>query len=414
MSVLAKALPAVSGTILARVVVLVIGLAASVITARVLGPDGRGKYFAVVALAGVIAQAGNLGLSSSNTYIAAREPALSAGLVANGLWICLLTGGITAAVLAIFGAGWAERLDVTEDVLWPVCLLGPAILGFTFASSILVANLRFGALNSWQVANALIVILALGACALTGAEVLGFILATTFAAVVVMIGVNMTIARQFEPIFAFDATLFHRGVGFASRAYLALLFGYLLQRVAVGFLAIYARPDDIGHFSIASQIYDVLIIVPSTIGLVLFPTLLKQVTGRREITLQVLGITMALMLIMCVILAWIGGWLIPWVFGRDFAPAFTVLLCLLPGALLISIVTVLSQYLVSGGFPTALVLIWAAGLAACVAISTPLIRRYGAPGAAVAQSIGVAIVSIGVITMFQVRRWRSSDSQATR
>lgn len=410
MSALAKVLPAVSGTILARVSVLAIGFATSVITARALGPDGRGRYFAVVTLAGIVAQFGNLGLSSSNTYLAAREPSLSWGLVANGLWVCLATGLVTAAVLAAFSVEWSTRLGVTPGILWAVCLLGPAILGFTFASSVLVANLRFRALNWWQVTNASIAMIALGACALLGAGVGTFVIATTFAAVVAAIGASASVAGTGQRIAGFNIPLFRRGIGFALRAYLALLFGYLLQRVAVGFLAACARPGDIGIFSVASQIYDVLIIVPTTIGLVLFPTLIKQQDGRRETTLQILGVTMVLMVGACMVLAWVGDWLIPRVFGRDFSPSFTVLLCLLPGAMLISIITVLSQYLVAGGFPSTLVLLWAAGLAICMATSAPLISRYGAAGAAAAQSIGIAVVGAGVIAMFNTSPWRHRDS----
>lgn len=403
LNALARALPAVSGTILARLVVLAVGLLTSVITARALGPDGRGKYFAVVTLAGVIAQVGNLGVSSSNTYIAAREPAVSWGLLVNGLWICVLTGVVTSVGLAVFDAGWAARFEVDVGLLWPVALLGPAVLGFTYASSILAANLKFGTLNLWQVINAVLAMLVLSACAYFGTTVQAFVLATTFAALVAMVGASMSIARRQGETCVFSAPLFRRSVGFAARAYLALLFGYLLQRVAVGFLAAYARPEDLGHYSVASQIYDVLIIAPSSIGLVLFPTLLKQDVGRRETTIKALGVTMMLILAACSLLAWVGDWVIPAVFGRDFAPSYAVMLWLLPAALLISAVTVLSQYIVSSGFPSVLVLVWAAGLVACAAVSAPLIARHGAVGAAVSQSIGAAVVCGGVLLIFLMR-----------
>jgi antigen flippase len=407
-SELARKLPAVTGTIAARMVILVTGLIASIITARALGPDGRGQYYAIMTLAALVSQFGNLGLSSSNTFLAAREPRLSWPLMQNGLWLCSTLGFITAACVALGGEALAQRLGVSLLLLWSVSVIGPAMLAFTFASSVLVANERFTALNSWQLLNAILALVLLAACAAAGAPIEAFIIATAAAAVITVFAVTVQLSRGETPTLRFDVVLFRRGIAFASRAYLALLIGFLIQRAAVTLLAVFRDTREIGFFSVAAQIYDVLVIVPASIGMVLFPMLIRNGSGSWDTTKQALKGTVIVMSLACLATLAVGGYVIPLVFGQDFAPAFDVLVWLLPGVLLISITTVLSQFLVADGFPGALVVLWAVGLGISVAFGVPLTRSYGAAGAAAAQSIGTAAVCVGVAVMSLRRAWSAT------
>jgi O-antigen/teichoic acid export membrane protein len=409
----ASRIPAVAGTIVARIVVLAAGLGASIVTARALGPGGRGQYYALTTVAATIAQFGNLGLSSSNTYLAARDRAASWSLVVNGLWICAAIAVIAVAVIAVTGEQLAVRLQVPRELLWAACLLGPAMLAFTFGSSVLVANERFGSLNGWQVLNALLAAGALGACAAMGAGVSTFVMATALAAIVTVGVLTVDLARGQRISLRFDISLFRRGMAFASRAYLALLIAFLLQRAAVTLLAAYRAPREIGFFSVAAQIYDVLVIFPTSVSMVLFPMLIRQRTETWATTRQVLMVTFCVMLVACVLAAILGRPLIPLVFGHAFTPSYAVMLWLLPGVILISIITILSQFLVADGFPAALVVNWVVGFGCCLAAGIPLTERFGAPGAAAAQSIGIAAVAIGATFLTAQRIRGAARREAT-
>ena len=142
MNNIARTLPAVSFTVAARLIVLVTGFAASVVTARVLGVEGRGQYYAVMTLGAIVAQIGNLGLSSSNTFLAARDPAHSWPLVVNSVWVALAVGVATALFVALSGDFVSRRLGVAPALAWALCVLGPSILVFTLCSGVLVANER--------------------------------------------------------------------------------------------------------------------------------------------------------------------------------------------------------------------------------------------------------------------------------
>lgn len=396
MSFLSSKFGAVAGTVVARIAVVVTGLATSILTARALGPEGRGAYYAVVTLSAILAQFGNLGLSSSNTFLAARNPSFSTALTINSVWVSLATSGLAWIAVVVVGPLLASRLGVDRDLVWPVAVIGPAMLCFTLASSILVAREQWTALNSWQVANAVVAAALLALCAALSLQASQFLIATAIAALLSVAGILWQLLSKEKVAPRFDLSLFRAGFKYSARAYVALLLGFLLQRTAVTVLAMGASPREVGYFSIAAQIADVLAIVPTTIGMVLFPALLKRATGTWETTRQALVGTVALMTVICAVTAALGGFLIPWLFGADFAPSHRVLLYLLPGTLFLSVVTVLSQYLVTDGFPVRLLLTWCAGLALSVVLGITLVGTYASIGAAAAQSIGLGFVCVGL------------------
>ena len=77
-----------------------VSLATGVLTARLLGPEGRGEYFLGVTVLTLAAQLATLGLHSSNTYLLSRRSEALPALVANSFWFALTGGALSA--LAFF------------------------------------------------------------------------------------------------------------------------------------------------------------------------------------------------------------------------------------------------------------------------------------------------------------------------
>ncbi|HEX3048420.1 MAG TPA: hypothetical protein VHY08_26970, partial [Bacillota bacterium] len=81
-------------TLLSRILTFGISLLATIITARFLGPEGRGEFIFITTVGAIIAQFGNFGLHAGNTYLVAQDQKLLGGLLANSFWISLLAGGL--------------------------------------------------------------------------------------------------------------------------------------------------------------------------------------------------------------------------------------------------------------------------------------------------------------------------------
>ena len=67
----------VTQTVITRLIVVITGVATSIVTARVLGPEGRGAFYFVFTFATLATQFATLGVHSSNTVLVARDPSTS-------------------------------------------------------------------------------------------------------------------------------------------------------------------------------------------------------------------------------------------------------------------------------------------------------------------------------------------------
>ena len=386
-----------SSVTLARLCVIACGVVTGIATARALGPQGRGQYFAVVTAAGLISQTLNLGLTSSNVFLGARDRASIWPLLMNSVWLAAGAAAVGCGAVLMFGPKLVRALVVPDEMLWAVCIISAATLLWNLVLSLLVAMERFAATNLWQVGNALLTLAAIVSCALLGATPTQFALATAATATITAVGLCMFIARGRTASPAFSWPLARAGIGFSARAYGTLLLGYFLQRSGAGLVAVGSTAVQLGEYSIASQIFDVLLIVPGSISMVLFPALVRRERDSWPEVRRTVALTVALMLVLCGLAALTAPWLIPLIFGPRYRGAVPLLWCLLPAVLAYSITSVLSQYLAARSFPLSLLVAWGLGLGLSTVIGPAMTAQHGAAGAALAQSAGSLLVCVVVL-----------------
>jgi O-antigen/teichoic acid export membrane protein len=395
----------ISATMLARVCILAAGLVTGIASARTLGPEGRGQYFAVTTAAAIIAQAANLGLTSSNVFLGARDHARIRPLLLNSTALAVGLGLLGACVVAVWGTQAGRFLGVPRVMLWAICAIGAATLLWSLATSLLIAAERFAALNVWQVASALTAVIAILLCAALHGSAAQFALASALTASVTAAGLFLFIAAGAPGPMRFSLELVRLGVEFSARAYLALLLGYLLQRCGASQLIAISTPGELGQYSIASQVFDVLLIVPGSVSLVLYPMLVRHTDDLWHHVRRTAIVTTGCMLVLCIAAALAAPFVLPLVFGARYTGSTPALWGLLPTVIAFSIVSVLSQYLAARSFPWSIVGAWAAGLGAALVSGIPLTRSYGAIGAGVSQSCGAVLVCALVLAI----AWRRTD-----
>jgi antigen flippase len=384
-------------TVGVRLLIVAAGFVSSVLTARWLSPRGRGEYFLIVTLAQTVAQFGNFGFQSSNTYFVARNRALAAPLLANSLWLSLLVGGGGSA-LVIVALRAAGRGSV-DAALWFVALLAPAALFYMLGSNLLVGMRRIGTFNTFQLASSYGVLVCLIAAAALGAGPAGFLAASTLAWTVVSCVLLTTIRRDVKGSLAFNRRAFHEGFRYASKVYVATLCGFLVVRTNVFLLSALKSVEQIGYYSVASQIADVIGIVPQSMALVLFPTLVMVTEGRFETTLRNLLVVGLLVAAGCGVVALFAGPFVTLVFGSKFLETVPVLRWMMPGVFFLGLTAILSQYLAASGFPMSLVAIWVGGSVMAATLGWLLIPVSSGVGAAIAMSITHATIFVAVLIL---------------
>src|SRR6185437_15975483 len=86
----------------ARVLAILGSLGVTILTARMLGPVDRGRYYYLITLAAVGMQFASLGIHVSNTYLVARTPSLLPQILTNTAWIAVVGGVIASAGAVVF------------------------------------------------------------------------------------------------------------------------------------------------------------------------------------------------------------------------------------------------------------------------------------------------------------------------
>jgi O-antigen/teichoic acid export membrane protein len=379
-------------------VVIALGLIGSVMTARGLGAEGRGIYFSCITIAGVIAQFGTFGLTTSNTFIASKNPSKTWPLLVNSVGVAAVTLFLLTALLLIWGDSFSYRLGLTTPHLWLVTVLAPSLLLFNLGSCLLVANERFAAFNLWSIINALLVVAGMAVAIIFWRDPFIFVGVTCVAAVVSTFAV-VVIQRPKGAYFAFSQTLFLEGISMSTRAYLALVLGYVIPRTGIFFIMQSHGSHELGVYSVAVQLFDVIALLPASIAMVLFPRLLKTKENQWDTTKIVLGVGVGIVTLLALIFFLVGQWLINSLFGSEFTGSFPILLAMLPGTVFYTVVSIISQYIVSKGFPLSLVFLWALGFVTVCVMAAYLVPSLGGIGAALSQTCGLFLISGGSIIL---------------
>ncbi len=381
-----------------RFLVIGLGLTASVLTARWLGPEGRGIYFTCITIAGIVAQFGTFGLTTSNTFLASKKSSDTWPLLINSILLSVILFFSLAIAVIVWQVPLSDYFGLTSRLLWCIVILAPSLLLFNLSTCLLIANERYAAFNLCLVSNALLVVLGMLVVVFFSPEPLFFVVVTSVASLISTFSV-VVIQRRKNGSLIPDSNLFFKGISLSSKAYLILVVGYFIPRFGVFFLGKSYGAEELGIYSVAVQLFDVIALLPASLAMVLFPRLLKREDNQWSTTKDIFFITLIFVSTVGLGFYFIGEWFVVKLFGGEFINAYAVLLAMLPGAFAYAGTSVLSQLIVSRGFPLSLVLIWIVGFSITWLASLYFIPNHGAMGAAWSQSMGLFTVFIGVVCL---------------
>ena len=378
----------------------------SVVTARYLTPSQRGQYFIVYTLAQTLAQFGNVGLHSSNTYLVARDRSLAGALLANSIWVALAAGMLGTAI--VFCVLRATGGALAGDGIWFVAALAPATLFYLLGVNLLVGLKRIASYNRFQLASNYVVLLCLIVAAMLGAGPAGFLAACATGWILVSGCLALRLRRGVTSSLAFRPDVFREGFRFALKAYLATLCGFLIVRGNVFLLSALNTSAEVGYYSVASQISEVMSILPQSMALVLFPALVTATGGRFKKTMRHMAVVAALMAIGCLAVGLLAEPFVRLVFGERFLPTVPMLRWMLPGVFFVGLTAMPSQYLAAAGFPLTVVGVWIAGSVVALGLGRLLIPVASGTGAAMALSATHVVVFASILSLSVVHARRGA------
>lgn len=396
----------VAETYLTRVFIVALGFVNSVLVTRILGPEGRGLFAVATTVAAIGVQLGNLGLHSSNTYYVSRDPTILPRLLGNTLIICAVSAVGAVAALFLFEA----RPDVAPvaGILLPLALAAvPVGLANLLLQNLLIGTQRLRKYNVIDLTTRVAAVLLVAATVPLGfvsPEVVFTLVLGTVVIGVVWAFVDLRRGCM-QPIGG-SLELLRSGLRYGLRAYLGSLFAFLVLRSDVVLVKYLRGAEETGYYAIAVGLADILLMLPTVVGTVLFPRLsaAPSVSERWRVTRRILAVMMPATPLALIAVFLTARPLIRVAYGSAFDPSFAAVAWLLPGVGFFAINTVYMNLFAACGMPAITVLSPLVALAVNVLANLVLIPAWGFVGASVSSSFcyGLMLLMSVLYTRFRL------------
>jgi O-antigen/teichoic acid export membrane protein len=363
-----------------------------VLTARYLGPEGKGALHIVVVSLMVSTALGNLGLGQASIYFVGRNRKCLPAVVANLLLVTVIIS------IAFIGIGWLALEYNQPPVyrrlpmwLWvAVAALVPIGLLQSLLMQVLSAVLRIIEINVVQVATVAVQLLLFAFFViamnkgLTGAF-LAYALACFQAAVILIALVRREGAYPQRS----NLPLLRASLSYGLKAYLTALMRLLNLRLDALLVASLASGGlaAAGIYSVATSLAEIILFIPTSIRLGLFPVVAASSNAESSrLTSTACRQTMLISVMVASIAAAFGPLIIRWLYGTQFVAAALPLMILLPGVVLLAQVILFQAYFDGSGNPGISGLSTVLSVILTVILDVALIPPYGSIGAAVAST----------------------------
>lgn len=385
-----------SATFLTRIAVVAIGIGSNVVTARYLGPEGRGMLAVLTTVTGIAVQFGNFGLHSSNTYFVAKNREILPELLGNTVWLSLIGGAIISLFvwgILYFNPRFAGGISLS--LLFVTLLSIPFSLLFLLGSNILLGIQMIKAYNLFDLLNKLIVFLTVViALTILGQGLYAIVSITAFFTIIFSLIVLKSLCSVGDKPPRFDVTVLKQTLPYGFKAYVVALFAFLLRYADLLMVQYMLGPAQAGYYSIARSMADMLYVLPMAVGMILFPRLsaLRDERVKWLLTERVAAIMGLVMVILSLFGLIFAKPVVHLLFGSDFlssVPAFTILAIAM---IFYGINNIISIYLAASGFPLFAIYIWAFIGVLNIVLNILVIPLWGIMGASSASLISYSAI----------------------
>jgi O-antigen/teichoic acid export membrane protein len=383
-------------TFVLRILNIAVSVALGVLTARLLGPAGKGIYAMPAVQAGLVATAFG-GLSSTTSYFllnrnSGRRIVVPALISAS---VLIAVAAVVVAILAVVArALWAAPAAVAS---LPASAAVAIVLGYVAG----VKRIRYApttAVATTLVTFALMAVGLLLVARTPWVAIAAWILGSTTVAVVALAAMVLH-ARTLpagEPVRFFDYFSMTVKVGAGS---LVTLLNY---RADMYIVAVFLPAFDLGLYTVAVAAAEGLLVPTQIAALVTSPHIggldreaASRLTARCvRNNLLVAGITCAVIFVM-------APYLVELFYGQAFLPLVPALRILLIGVVALSLGSPLSSYYtLKLGKPEIALVLAGSSAALCIATALILVPHLGIEGAAIASTVAYIVGQAAAIVYF--------------
>ena len=363
-----------------KAVVLGVGAASIAVTTRYLGAAGYGRFALALALLQSVGVLADAGLTTVVVREGSRAPARLAELIGNALAIRLVLAPAVVAVAVVLASVPGYGPEVATAVLIASV---PFVMGIVSSSLAAAFQVRLQ-MGRAALADALGRVASFGALLVVVAGDLGFEAVVASMAVGAAVTLAITAAFALRAVrvrLAVDRTVWRELAVAALPLGLTLAVAELYFRADTFILSLSRPAADVGQYTLAYRVYELLALIPAVVMTTVFPLLSRRLAEDREAAERTLRATARAFWTLGVPIA-AGGLVIApelarFVGGDEFAAAADPLRLLLCAAALAYLSGLYGYALIAGGRQRFTLWLSLAALVANVALNVALAPEYG-------------------------------------
>ncbi len=388
-------------TIASGVFILAVGIATSMILARVLGPEGRGVFALACLLPSMIVTFGGLGIGPATAFYVARGDFPRKQVLGNNLLIALAMGSVGVLIGVVIIVFFRQRLfpGVNPAYLYFVLAFIPIEFLAAYTRYVLLGAQWIRKFNYVDIGQAvlflaLISVFLLGINAGVSGALACMLLTNIITNVLCLMwaksaagGVDLT----------FNTAYLKKSVTYGSKVHVSNILGFLNYRVDMLFISAFLGPSAVGLYAIGVGLVEKLWLVSQAAGTVLFPQVSaeKDEKRRKEFTPLVVRTVLWITALGAVALVILSRWAVLLLYSDKFLPAVGALQALLVGTVALSAGRVLGSDISGRGRPELNIFIGIVTVATNIVLNWIWIPRYGISGAAWASTVSYSISFLG-------------------
>lgn len=391
-------------TLLTRAILILVSMGASIVTARVLGPTGKGELSIIILAPVLFINLGGIAITSANVFLIGNKKAALNEVFWNSAFISICLGVL---LIAAFGAARPLILPFFQNAEPSLLLIAvmtiPFSLFYSYGLFIPLGERKIAVYNLLKVIEPVAYFLAL----LVFVWWFELRVAGGLAAYIVGIlagcaGFLFYAGRNLPLKFKLSYELGKEGSVYAVKCHLESAAWFLIRRSSVLLINRFLRSADVGYYVVALSVSEVLWHLPQSISTVLFPEICAKDTesGREAMSSRVCRNTLFILAVSAVSIAFIVYYLIKILYGREFLPSVNAVLILLPGAILLGTYPLLGAYMRGVNKPLIPGFVASAMLASTVILNILLIPRMGIYGAALATTVTYGIGFVILVLVY--------------
>lgn len=391
------------GTFLAQIISTFISLVTSMIITRSLGPQGKGVYTLLVLIISMIASFGTLGMGTANIYFVGKKRNVE-DIVSNSFLVSSIVG---AAVIMSSFFFLNHIVTFVENIVGPWVVLAMFFtLPFRFASffmvEVILGQNRIRIYNIYNILGGILNLIFLGLIwSLTNDTITAALLAYLLTPFGLLLFTLVQVRKEVAIKLRINLSLLKESLIFGLKAHLGTILGYLIYRVDMFLIGFFMGPKEVGYYSIAVGLAELIWYVPDSVATVLFPKVVSNEGGNNNRTTSTLCRNSIFILIVFASGVFLlGKPAIIILYGYTFKPSIAPLWLLLPGIVAMGIDRILSCHITGSGKPLVPTYAISISLIVNILLNLILIPRWGIEGAAIATSISYSLDAAILIVYF--------------